>query len=139
MVRYYGWYSNKSRGMRLKQGMVRPGDELLENDKEVEIIDVSDYEPKRIPSKTWRECIKKIWEVDPLQCPNCGGEMKIISFITEGSVIRQILKHLNLWAEKLSRDPPEWGLLSEDKAVVREPFDDGWGNYTEYSTPSYSA
>jgi hypothetical protein len=34
-------------------------------------------------SKTWRECIKNIWEVAPLECPNCGGEMKIISFITE--------------------------------------------------------
>jgi hypothetical protein len=52
--------------------------------------------PNRL-SKTWREYIKKIWEVDPLLCPNCGGEMKIISFITEASVIRQILEHLNLW------------------------------------------
>jgi hypothetical protein len=132
MVRYYGWYSNKSRGMRLKQGMVRPGDEPLENDGSVEIIDVSEYEPKRIPSKTWRECIKKIWEVDPLKCPNCGGEMsarpdsgKIISFITEASVVRRILEHLNLWEERLSRDPLEWGQLSEDNGVVREPFDDG--------------
>jgi hypothetical protein len=62
---------------------VRPGDEPLENDTEVEIIDLSEYEPKRIPSRTWRECIKKIWEVDPLECPKCGGDMKIISFITE--------------------------------------------------------
>ncbi len=59
MVRYYGWYSSKTRGMRLKQGMVRPGEEPLETASEVEIIDVSEYEPKRIPSKTWRECIKK--------------------------------------------------------------------------------
>jgi len=139
MVRYYGWYSNKSRGMRLKQGMVRPGDEPLENEGEVEIIDVSEYEPKRIPSKTWRECIKKIWEVDPLECPNCGGEMKIISFITEASVIRQILEHLNLWAEKLSRDPPDIEPFTETIGVVREPFDDGWAHYDEYSTPSYSA
>jgi len=139
MVRYYGWYSNKSRGMRLKQGIVRPGDEPLENDADVEIIDVSEYEPKKIPSRTWRECIKKIWEVDPLECPKCGGEMKIISFITEASVIRQILEHLNLWAEKLSRDPPEWELATEDSAVVREPFDDGWGNYDEYTPSSYMA
>ncbi len=63
MVRY-GWYSNKSRGMRLKKGIVRPGDKPLENDAEVEIIDVSEYEPKRIPSKTWRECIKTCAELD---------------------------------------------------------------------------
>jgi len=139
MIRYYGWYSNKSRGMRLKQGIVRPGDEPLENDTEVEIIDVSEYKPKRTPSKTWRECIRKIWEADPLVCPKCGGEMKIISFITEASVIQQILEHLNLWEERLSRDPPEWGLVSENSEVVREPFDDGWGNYEEYSPSSYMA
>ena len=138
MVGYYGWYSNKSRGMRLKQGMVRPGDEPLGHDAEVEIIDVSEYEPKRIPSKTWRECIKKIWEVDPLLCPNCGGEMKIISFITGASVIKQILQHLSLWEKGLSRDPPEWGSISKTDGVVREPIDDGWGHYDENSTPSYS-
>jgi hypothetical protein len=65
--------------MRLKKGIVRLGDEPLEKDTEVEIIDVSEYELKWIPSKTWRECIKKIWEVDPLICPKCGGEMIKIS------------------------------------------------------------
>ncbi len=82
MVRYYGWYSNKSRGMRLKQGVVRPGDELFETASEVEIIDV------------------------PV-CRQAG--MWIISFITEASVIRHILEHMNLWEEKLSRDPPDMG------------------------------
>jgi hypothetical protein len=53
--------------------------------------------------------------------------------------VRQILEHLNLWEERLSRDPPEWGQLSEDKVVVREPFDDGWRQYDEYSPPSYIA
>jgi len=38
---------------------------------------------KNPPSKTWCECIKKAWEVDPLECPKCGSEMKIISFIDE--------------------------------------------------------
>jgi hypothetical protein len=58
MVRYYGWYSNKKRGLRLKQGLHRPGDEPCQA-KEIEIIDVSGYQPKRIPSKTWRECINQ--------------------------------------------------------------------------------
>jgi hypothetical protein len=53
--------------------------------------------------------------------------------------VRQILEHLNLWEERLSRDLPEWGQLSEDKVVVREPFDDGWRQYDEYSPPSYIA
>jgi hypothetical protein len=44
--------------------------------------------------------------------------MKIISFITEGSEIRQILEHLNLWKKELSQDPSIWGLIYEDSEVV---------------------
>ncbi len=54
MIRYYGWYSNKSRGVRNKKGMVRPGDQPVEEIGNIEIIDVSDYQPKPIPSKKWR-------------------------------------------------------------------------------------
>jgi len=66
MVRYYGWYSNKSRGIRNKQGAERSSDEPVA-DKDIEIIEVSDYEPPHIPSKSWRECIKKVYEADPLR------------------------------------------------------------------------
>jgi hypothetical protein len=117
--------ANKSRGLRLKQGICRPGDETI--DTEVEIIDISDYQPKRIASKTWRECIKKIWEADPLLCPKCGGEMKIISFITETKTIRKILEHLGLWKEEPPRAPPPQNQNSQEEAeVIYEPFDDGW-------------
>jgi len=51
--------------MRRKQGILKPGEPALVKE-DIQIIDVSDYQPPRIPSKTWRECIKKIWEVDPL-------------------------------------------------------------------------
>ncbi|UCD36555.1 MAG: transposase [Nitrospiraceae bacterium] len=44
MVRYCGWYANKSRGMRLKRGIVRPEDEQSEHNEDAEIIDVSEYE-----------------------------------------------------------------------------------------------
>jgi hypothetical protein len=46
---------------------------------EITILDVSDYKPRLIPSPTWRECIKKIWEVDPLECPKplSGNNMAI--------------------------------------------------------------
>jgi hypothetical protein len=131
MVRYYGLYSNKSKGMRLKQGINKSGGELVsETDKNVEILDVSDYQPKRIPSRTWRECIKKVLEIDPLRCPICFAEMSIVSFITEQDVIKRILDHLGLWIVKPSRDPPAHEYLT-DESVVREPFNDGWPGYDE--------
>lgn len=55
--------------MRLKRAILRPGYEALKNEVEVEIIDAFKYEPKRITSRTRRECIKKIWEVEPPECP----------------------------------------------------------------------
>jgi hypothetical protein len=81
-VRYYGWYSNRGRGEREKREQ-DSAVSLPEVPSQIEIIDVSEYRPKKIPSPKWRECIRKVWEVDPLSCPKCGSEMKIISFINE--------------------------------------------------------
>jgi hypothetical protein len=56
--------------------------------------------------RCWSRLIRKIYEVDPLLCPECGSAMKIIAFIEEGDVIRQILEHLRLWKEPVPRAPP---------------------------------
>jgi hypothetical protein len=38
---------------------------------------------------TWATLIKHVYEVDPLECPCCGGQMQIVSFINrcQGDVI----------------------------------------------------
>jgi hypothetical protein len=43
--------------------------------------------------------LKLVFEVDPLKCPHCGGQMKIISFIQrhQQEVIERILRHCGLW------------------------------------------
>ena len=98
-MRYYGWYSNRGRGEREKREQ-DSAVTLPEVPSQIEIIDVSEYRPKKIPSPKWRECIRKVWEVDPLSCRKCGSEMKIISFINESDVIGKILEHLGLWEDK---------------------------------------
>ncbi|WP_295103216.1 hypothetical protein [uncultured Candidatus Kuenenia sp.] len=50
--------------------------------------------------------------------------MKIISFITDQQVIRQILKHLGLWAPIPSRDPPNTNFSPKNHEPVYELFDD---------------
>jgi hypothetical protein len=132
MVRYYGWYSSRSRGERIKAGVFRPGDEPAspEGHPEAIVLDVSEHQPRRVPSKTWRELIKKIWEVDPLSCPRCGCEMKIISLIHEPDVIARILRHLGLW--KQPQSPHEGKIKAPaDGPVVMADFDDGWPGYEE--------
>jgi hypothetical protein len=40
--------------------------------------------PVSIParcSQTWAMLIKRVYEIDPLACPQCGGQMKVIAFI----------------------------------------------------------
>ena len=51
-------------------------------------------------------------EVFPLLCPQCGGQMRIIAFITHSADIRQMLVSLGVQAEPPNiapaRGPPLW-------------------------------
>ena len=60
-------------------------------------------------SQTWAMLIKRVYEVDPLCCPQCGGEMKVVAFIEppQGEVIEKILKHCGLWQASAPRAPPD--------------------------------
>jgi hypothetical protein len=92
LVRYYGWYSSVQRGKRRKLG-------LEEKPPEAPPIE-NDTVEARAARRVWARLIKKIYEVDPLLCPECSGPMRIISFIEEEDVIRKILEHLRLWEEQ---------------------------------------
>lgn len=59
LVRYYGWYSNRARGDR-RLHKLRVGGDVLPSETAIEVLDVSEHQPRRIPSKVWRECIKKV-------------------------------------------------------------------------------
>ena len=84
MVRYYGYYSNKSRGLRKKAG----------TDDQVPALIDSDISRQAF-RKNWARLIQKIYNVDPLLCPKCSGSMRIISFIEDSEIIKKILKHLD--------------------------------------------
>jgi hypothetical protein len=80
-------------------------DGLIPSDSEpVEDPDFSGEGSSEEFRKSWARLIQKIYEVNPLVCPNCKNEMKIISVIEEEEVIKKILKHLGLW-EKKARPP----------------------------------
>ena len=36
---------------------------------------------QRRQTRSWAALIQRVWEVDPLKCAKCGGQMQIISFI----------------------------------------------------------
>jgi hypothetical protein len=77
MVRYYGYYANKSRGMRKKAGLDDQVPALVE-------AGISSTAFRR----NWAWLIQKIYEIDPLLCPKCQGPMKVIAFIEEHALIQ---------------------------------------------------
>ena len=52
--------------------------------------------------------IKPVWEVDPLDCPRGGYEMKLIALMDDKEVMEKILRHLDLWPQEAlsARAPP---------------------------------
>jgi hypothetical protein len=62
----------------------------------------------REAGKGWTALIKQVYESDPLSCPKCGSQMKIIAFIErrQTAVIEKILRHGGLWEEGAARGPP---------------------------------
>jgi len=60
-------------------------------------------------SQAWAMLIKRIYEVDPLCCPECGGQMKVVSFIEppQADLIEEILRHCGLWQASAPRAPPD--------------------------------
>jgi hypothetical protein len=56
--------------------------------------------------QNWARLIQKIYEVDPLICPKCNEEMRIIAFIEQPLIIKKILKHLGIW-DTHNHDPPQ--------------------------------
>jgi len=82
-VRYYGLYANAHRGKVKKATLEAFPLRLVE-------------ELRPIPSKGWAEMIRKVYEVDPMLCPRCGGKMKVVAFITDFAVVDKIIDYLKL-------------------------------------------
>lgn len=93
-VRYYGYYSNKSSGLRKK----------AETDDDIPVIMDSEMSSQDW-RQSWARLIQKIYEVDPLICPKCQGDMRVIAFIEDEPLTRKILKHLGLWNTR-NHGPP---------------------------------
>ena len=98
LVRYYGWYSNRARGAR---GEVKR--QAVPDDTRPEAV---------ARRRSWARLLRKIFEVDPLLCPQCGVEMRPVAVIREVRVIDRILGHLwkvggnDPWEGTTQRGPP---------------------------------
>ncbi len=99
-VIYYGAYSQAWRGRERRQGSSTTA--TAEEKSVSSMKDRSSYSRRR--RQEWAVLVKKVWDVDALKSPHCGGQMKVASFIEQPSLIRRILKHLDLREDP--RPPP---------------------------------
>lgn len=65
----------------------------------------------------WAVLLARIYQVLPLLCPACGGEMRILAFLTDPPVVGAILLHLDLPRRppplSPARAPPQIDFLTD--------------------------
>ncbi len=110
MIRYFGVYANAHRDKINKTGVSPSYPPIIEE------------EERLVPSKGWAEMIRKVYEVAPLLCPACGGQMSIIAFIEDYKVIDKIIAHLKLTF--MAERPPPPQIVQEKLLMVAEERED---------------
>jgi hypothetical protein len=62
--------------------------------------------------------IRKVYEVDAMVCPQCGGTMKVISFLTDYAVVDRIINHLKLTF--VADKPPPPHIVNQELLIAAE-------------------
>ena len=85
------------------------GERVVSEDKK-DSVDREEHASRSFYSSIWAMLFAKFFEINLLLCPSCGGEMKIIAFVTETKPAGQILRHIgeleHAPAISQTRDPP---------------------------------
>ena len=112
LTRYYGLYSSRSRWKWEEKEFLekifprgfREG--LEEKEKSKDNNESKELAAERVALKkrnsAWRRLICRVYEVDPMICPKCGSEMRVMAIITDPLEVKKILNHLL----KIGRPPP---------------------------------
>jgi len=110
LVRYYGAYSNRARRLYMEKEGGRGGREEARGRESTEAESYAESKPEsdfaKARRRSWARLLRKILELDPLSCPRCGAEMRIVAVITDPAGVDRILDHLARTAGD-ARAPPE--------------------------------
>jgi hypothetical protein len=84
---------------------------------------VEGAQPARRRNRSWSELMRRVFDLEVLECPACGGRLRVLAAITKETAIRAILDCLGL----PSRAPPTTAAApaSDDPLLVADlPFVD---------------
>jgi hypothetical protein len=68
----------------------------------------------RVP---WAELLRKVFSLDVLSCPQCGGRMELMAFIADAKVAKKVLDHVGL----ASPGPPLVKAAAPEEAAEAGP------------------
>ena len=116
-VRYYGLYSNKTRGRQslIPDRIVRPPQSspdlkspISNLQSEILLVPAPPKQSAKSMRPLWRDMILKVWGADPLQCPCCKAPMKLAGAVKRPEQIEFFLRLHGLWEGiiQLPRPPP---------------------------------
>jgi hypothetical protein len=85
---------------------------------------------RRSRRTAWADLLRRVFEVDALRCPDCGGRMRVLSAITEPDVARRILECVGM--------PSRAPLLGAVTHSSREPFEDPTPEFSQDDDPGFA-
>ena len=113
-IRYYGLYSNKSRGITRPIATIVPAppepsspdlkSPISNLESEVPLIPAPPKTTARAMRPLWRDLILSVWGSDPLKCPCCQGTMRRVETILRPGEVEFFLRLLSLWEPERSGD-----------------------------------
>ena len=101
-MRYYGAYSCRARRLYRPAEAEVEGDVVPEPNRDG--APRAEDEATAACRRSWARLLRRIYEVDPLACPACGHELKVVAVITDAIVVDRILAHRR---QKQMRSPFE--------------------------------
>jgi hypothetical protein len=55
----------------------------------------------------WADLLRRVFAFDVLDCPQCGGRLRLLATITQREVVERILSHLGLPIEPELPEPAQ--------------------------------
>ena len=105
-IRYYGLYSNKSRG--LPRPATAPAEPIGDKPPAPKppIVPPPPKATARAMRPLWRDLILRVWGADPLQCPCCHAIMNVVDAFFRPGEIEFFLRLHGLWESVIDIPPP---------------------------------
>ena len=133
MVRYYGALGPRSplRAAVSSAARGKAGESDLKEGYSITLVGTvarAVNEAVKAGARTWAACMKRVFEVDPVQCGKCGERMELSAIILDDRELSRILAHQGLAVgfpkTKPSRSPP--GAADSEEGCQLDPRGGEW-------------